>query len=494
MPQTHCDGETIDLQKTAPSRNANREFLYMNTLALVLLALAPGFADSPIALHPENSRYFIFQGKPTVLVGSTEHYGAVLNLDFDFIPYLDELQARGFNLTRAFSGTYREVAGSFRIRDNTLAPQRFIIPWTATPDGKVDLDRFDLAYFKRAKEFLRAASRRGIVVEYVFFCPLYEDELWAISPLNVKNNVNGVGDCKRDEVFTLKHPDLLKRQLAFVAKAVQELNEFDNLYFEICNEPYFGGVTLDWQARVADTIVAAEKPLPKKHLIAQNIANNSQEIKSPDPRVSIFNFHYAVPEAARANLALKKPIGDDETGFKGIADHPYRSEAWLFLLSGGAIFDHLDYSFTASTENGSAKVTPPTPGGGGPEIRKQFHFLKSFIESFDFIHMSPDLSFVVDTDPTIARERTAGMVESKKAYALYIDGGERFRHAEGRRIKIVLELPRERYRLVWIDPKNGPVGKPREIEHMGGRLTLEAPPDLEDVAVRIVVESKNAAK
>ena len=28
-----------------------------------------------------------------------------------------------------------------------------------------------------------------------------------------------------------------------VRKVVRELNEFDNVYFEICNEPYFGGVT-----------------------------------------------------------------------------------------------------------------------------------------------------------------------------------------------------------------------------------------------------------
>ena len=55
----------------------------------------------------------------------------------------------------------------------------------------------------------------------------------------------------RNEVFTLKHPEMVARHEAFVRKVVGELKEFDNLYFEICNEPYFGGVTLDWQARIA---------------------------------------------------------------------------------------------------------------------------------------------------------------------------------------------------------------------------------------------------
>ena len=95
-------------------------------------------------------------------------------------------------------------------------------------------------------------------MEYVLFCPLYEESLWDVSPMNAKNNVNGVGRVPRTEVFTLKHADLLRRQLAFVRKVVTELNAFDNVYFEICNEPYFGGVTLDWQRRIADEIVATE--------------------------------------------------------------------------------------------------------------------------------------------------------------------------------------------------------------------------------------------
>ena len=45
---------------------------------------APG--AKPIAPHPENPRYFLFEGKPTFLITSGEHYGAVLNLDIDFVP------------------------------------------------------------------------------------------------------------------------------------------------------------------------------------------------------------------------------------------------------------------------------------------------------------------------------------------------------------------------------------------------------------------------
>src|SRR3954453_18291348 len=130
-----------------------------------LLALAVLLAvERPLGLHPDNPHYFLFRGRPAVLVTSGEHYGAVLNLDFDFAPYLDELHARGFNLTRTFSGTYREVPGSFRIRDNTLAPApgRYLCPWARAGEGETfDLDRWDDAYFRRLKRFLAEAGRRG---------------------------------------------------------------------------------------------------------------------------------------------------------------------------------------------------------------------------------------------------------------------------------------------------------------------------------------------
>src|SRR4029077_3139797 len=121
--------------------------------ALVLIGLSrPAPSAEPLALHPKNPHYFLFRGKPAILVTSGEHYGALLNLDFNFIPYLDELHARGFNLTRTFSGTYREVPGSFGITSNTLAPKasRYLSPWlrsstAGAADGgnKFDLHQWD---------------------------------------------------------------------------------------------------------------------------------------------------------------------------------------------------------------------------------------------------------------------------------------------------------------------------------------------------------------
>jgi hypothetical protein len=104
-----------------------RGFLLASTLMLPDVR-----AGEPLKLHPANPHYFLFRGYPTVLITSAEHYGAVLNLDFDYRRYLDELQANGLNLTRVWPGaSYLEVPGSFEIARNTLAPllDRFSSIW-----------------------------------------------------------------------------------------------------------------------------------------------------------------------------------------------------------------------------------------------------------------------------------------------------------------------------------------------------------------------------
>src|SRR5271167_2640920 len=101
-------------------------------MALVVAAIAaPPAGAQPLALHADNPHYFLFRGKPALLVTSGEHYGAVLNLDFDYQKYLATLAADGLNLTRTFPGAYVEPAGAFKIERNTLAPAsgRLICPW-----------------------------------------------------------------------------------------------------------------------------------------------------------------------------------------------------------------------------------------------------------------------------------------------------------------------------------------------------------------------------
>src|SRR5437867_10456908 len=158
-----------------------------------------------------------------------------------------------------------------------------------------------------------------------------KESQWQLSPQNAINNVNGVGNVTRTNVYTLdKNGGLLEVQEAMVRKIVTELNGFDNLYYEICNEPYFGGVSRAWHDRITDVIVGTEKTLPKKHLISWNVANDYAKVKDPHPAISIINFHYARPAAVTDNYGLNKVLGLNETGFKGTGDDYYRRQAWEF--------------------------------------------------------------------------------------------------------------------------------------------------------------------
>ena len=450
------------------------------------LAAAVAHAQ-PLSLHPDNPHYFLFHGQPVVLITSAEHYGAVLNLDFDYVKYLDALAADGLNLTRTFSGAYVEPQGAFNIAENTLAPKagRLICPWTrsgrphyANGGNKFDLEKWDAAYFARLRNFVTEAGKRGIVVELTFFCPMYAEAQWNLSPMNAANNVNGVGSVGRNDVHTLdKSGGLLTFQETLVRKIIAELRDADNLCYEICNEPYCGGVTMDWQHHIADVISNAEEAFPHKHLITQNIANGSKKIEQPHPAVSVFNFHYANPPTAVAlNYGLNKVIGDNETGFKGTADDHYRMEAWEFILAGGGLYNNLDYSFAAGHEDGTFKYPPSQPGGGNPAFRRQMKFLKDFIHSFDFAKMKPARDSIREALPKGARCQV--LAEPGRQYAAYFKGASTF----------AIELPAGNYRVRWLDVVNGREDSSPARSHPGGPAHFGVPNGLSECALKVVRE------
>jgi hypothetical protein len=444
-------------------------------------------ASAPIALHPVNPHYFLWRERPTILITSAEHYGALINLDFDYRRYLDTLAADGMNYTRVFSGAYVEPEGAFKIARNTLAPKplRFSAPWArsdrpgyANGGNKFDLSRWDESYFSRLRDLIGYAATKGIVVELTLFCPMYEDMQWALSPMNAANNVNAVGAVGRNDVYTVdRNGGLLAIQEALTRKLVADLNTFDNVFFEICNEPYFGGVTLAWQRRIADVIVDTERRLPNTHLIAQNIANKSASIVDPHPAVSIFNFHYATPpDAVAVNYGRNKVIGDDETGFRGTSDKPYRTEGWEFVIAGGGLYNNLDYSFVAGQEDGTFEFPSSQPGGGGRTLRRQLKILSDFINGFDFVRLSPGDSILKGLVPGPGTVRA--LIEPGRAIAVYVRSDMKGASA------LRIELASGTWQAEWIDTKLGSIVARSRVEG-GGIRTIEIPTFDTDIALRL---------
>ncbi len=461
----------------------------LTILIIVLIAKDIAAQKKPIALHPLNSHYFLYNGKPVILITSGEHYGAVMNLDFDYETYLNTLKADGLNLTRLFTGAYVEPEGAFKIEKNTLAPLplKFICPWQRSSEpgyanggNKFDLDVWNKTYFKRLKSFVLAAQKKNIIVELTFFCPFYDDSQWRLSPLNDSNNITHVaGNMLRTDVYTIseKTKAMNRVQADLVRKIATELNGYDNLVYELINEPYFGGVTLDWQHFIATLVISTESNLPNKHLLTQNIANGNKIIEKPDSLVSVFNFHYASPpNAVTQNYHLNKVIGCNETGFNGTSDSVYRLQAWQFILAGGGLFNNLDYSFTAGHEDGNFKYHNDQPGGGSIAFRKQLRNLKYFISSFNFIQMRPDSSSITAVaDSNISIKVLA---EKGKQYAVHILGGTQ--------VQLNLSLPVGSYKISWINTITGKPIADESISVTNNQISLPSPVYKTDIALAII--------
>jgi hypothetical protein len=265
-----------------------------------------------------------------------------------------------------------------------------------------------------------------------------------------------------------------------VRKIATELREFDNVYFEVVNEPYATKprVPDDWQRHMTDILADVMKDWPQPFLISWNIANGKAIVDKPHPAVSIFNFHYAAPpEAVAMNWGLKKVIGDNETGFRGTNDLAYRTEAWDFVLAGGALFNHLDYSFTVRHENGTFVYPATQPGGGNATLRRQLHILSDFIHGFNFVRMKPDNTIIKGGVPAGGAVRA--LVDQGKAYAIYL------RQPGANSIAVQVQLPEGKWNAEWIDTKTGEIVGRGKVDGAGAH-TMNSPSFYDDIALRIV--------
>ena len=465
--------------------------------------------ETVIRPHPENTRYFLFRGKPTVLITSTEHYGAVSNAAFDYVQYLDMLASYGFNLSRMVV-VMREAESEFKGLvgwQNTVAPrpENYIGPWKRSNvpghlDGlnKVDLDVWNEDYFTRLKDFCSKAAERGIIVEVAFFSQNYNnnpDSPWTLNPLNPANNSSGEGASGFNRYLTCENSVLLKRQDDLVRKVVAELEGLDNIYFEICNEPPYpeddnaelpadhpdvlGEKAIsEWHNHIASVIMDAEETFEQKHMISADDPHEHLDFQ----KFSIFNYHYRQwsENGLKRHFALKKVLAFDET-LTGIVSwnrellfDDRRMEAWEFFMRGFAVYDYLDFTIATDDPRGEGNaVFPDGQRYDGTVLRIHLKMLKDFMDSIDYIHMTPDNSIIKSISDTA---KAWALANAGEEYALYIRGSA---------LKaITVELPRGMWRAEWYSPTAGKIHRASTAEG-GGDVALEIPPYQTDIALRL---------
>jgi hypothetical protein len=517
-----------------------------------------------LRLHPDAPSRFLWRGRPRFLLGSTEHYGAILHAAFDHDAYLDTIAADDLSLTRVFA-FFRELPDSLEggvCGVNTLAPSPadYLAPWpraegdAAGPDWlpRFDLDQWDERYFRRLRGFVDAASRRGVVVELVLFANPYTETQWRFSPLHPSGNVNGVGGrlTSPQQSMTLHDPSVVMHQRRFVRRVAAELNECDNVYYEICNEPWLmngpsgswsdAARLRDWQMAMIAELRDAERSLSNRHLGAINAhmdlpvdersprhtgdAHLDDELYLAEPEVDVINVHYVSqrvtvdgvierftdgakdPDTYRfgnvaafvaARSPLRKPVCFDEdyTGIAfGLAPRPAqnRLEAWESLVGGCAAYDHLDFTFTPADPTGRGAdpraADVPAWWFDGRPLRRHLSHLASFAASLDLASLTPD---------RLASERLPAGTDaciardvSGSLVAVVVDRRAINAGFGATDLSGTVELraaPSTRYQIGALSPCTGDwTALGEAAASLGGTLRVDVPPFREDVVLHAV--------
>lgn len=463
-----------------------------------------------------------------MLVTATEHYGSVLNRRFDFARYLADAAEKRMTLTRLFV-LFRELQSAV----NPYSPCKpestdYIAPFPRTVGGtaldgqpRYDLDQWNPEFFERLHRFLSMAQDYGIIVEVTLLSNTYADSIWVLNPLHPDNNVNGLPAIPWQDYLSLRHPEYFARQAAHVRKIVEETNCYDNIFYEICNEP--GGAhpdgpehptpdeVDDWQRALAGVIRETEAGLPKKHLIAGQEAFIWGEWEQTSTRsfrdfpIDIVNMHplpnttydgqsfdmgrfmmkelklRAVRDYCLATYHEPKPLNYDEDNAASQYREPggwtvHRKRAWTTLMC-GCHYDYIDFSLICGQEAG----TPESQA----DIRSWMKHLSEFVHTIDLVRARPVLGLLT--------EQPAHTIDSILAvpgedYCIYLaDAREVTDPGCGDPIdgRLALELPDGKYQVSCYSPVTGMSSPALSVS--GGGVSFGLPQFTHDLVVRFTL-------
>ena len=483
-----------------------------------------------LRIHPDNPKLFEFNGRPRVLLCATEHYGAVLNRPFRFERYLEDAASKGQTLTRLFT-LFRELQSSVNPY-STCKPEStdFVTPFRRSGPGKA-LDgepRFDLAqwndeYFDRMEAFVELACDYGIVVEVVLFSNTYDNTIWQLNPLHPDNNVNldPARPLRWQDYVTERNVEVLHWQEAHARHIVEHTQQYDNVIYEICNEPgSFRSADGDlpgadevnaWQSRMIGLVRSLQRESGRQHLIAgQQAFSYDPEFEQPAdhtfdeldfdvvnmhplPNTSFRRRNYdmgdfmskqlklaAVRDFALDSYGSRKPLNYDEDNVATRYLDPegwtiHRKRAWVTVLS-GAHYDMIDFSIIPGRETGTSESRRC--------IRTWMGHLSQFVHSLDLVRARPLSEEWLRQQP----EHTVASVLAveEEEYCIYLaDGREREEANCGEPIEGVLEitLPDGDFTVCTYAPNTGLYSPALPIS--GGARMLYLPVFRHDILIRI---------
>lgn len=329
-----------------------------------LTLLIPGIvaertlAAGPLRVNEENPRYFTDATKEpdgslrVVYLTGSHHWnslqdsaklGKPLTESFDFDGYLERLVKLNHNFIRMWSWEVGE-------NDSYYGPASWIRtgPGTGT-DGKpkFDLRQFNPEYFQRLRSRVLAAGDRGIYVGVMLFqgWSIYSHGYgnpWPVHPFNQANNINGIngdpdGDGEGREVHTLQVPTVTRLQEAYVRQVVDNLNDLDNVLYEITNETAV--FSKDWQYHIVKYIKEYEANKPKQHPVGMTAFDSGREGSMDALFASPADWISPQNDGASGDYQNDPPVADGRKVILSDTDHLWgvggdRKWAWKSFARG----------------------------------------------------------------------------------------------------------------------------------------------------------------
>jgi hypothetical protein len=299
---------------------------------------------APLTVHPSNPRYFTDgSGRAVYVTGS--HSWCLVQMEAGFCDrgstyeymegFLDFAQSHGHNYIRLWVNMAYMTYSPW--------PWQRTGPGTANDGGaKFDMTMFDEAYFARLRERVLQATGRGFVVSVLLFgsgISMREPARWSQVAWNEENNVNpemaGAFDAADGSTFFTADEGALEIQRSLVRRTVDELNDIENLVWEIINEAKMPE-SVQWQYDMIDYVRQYESTLTNQHLVGMTSSGwEAADIyleDGPADWISPDNFTGYYEEGGPGDFTQKVVISDTDHLWTGWSNPEYAEamRAWVW--------------------------------------------------------------------------------------------------------------------------------------------------------------------
>ncbi len=434
-----------------------------------------------LRVHPKNPRYFTDDGERAIYLTGSHTWSNLQDMGpsdpppaFDFNAYLDFLVQHNHNFIRL----WRWEVPRYRYGQGALSfcePH----PWARTGPGnardgkpKFDLTKFNEDYFRRLRQRVEAAAKRGIFVSIMLFeghCLQFADEGREFHPFHPDNNINGIGWTTWEDYYTLKNPQILQLQETYVRKVIDTVNDLDNVLYEICNEA--GNYSTEWQYHMIRFVKSYEAKKRKQHPVgmtfqygAQRSGRNEDLFNSPADWISP-NPEGGYRDDPPPNDGRKVVLNDTDHLW-GEGGNP--QWVWKTFTRGHyPLFMDRIVALTQKVVTWAGRIAEDIPMAN--EIRKAMGVTRKVAERVNLASMLPL--------PELASSRYC-LAAPGRQYIVFVPGGGE--------VTVNLTDAKGKFSVEWIHPIEGTSHDGGNIEG-GAKRALKAPFD-GDAALLLTLE------